>query len=202
MLKAMLFDVDGVLAIGEPWKNKLELDHGITAEMTRVFYREGTFYACLVGKANLKEEIAPYLPQWGWVHSVDDFLDYWFSAEDHRNEPLLAFIQQQRQKGISCYLATMQEQYRTAYILEQMGFAQQFDGMFSTYAIEHPKHEPAFFQYILHKLAPIQANEILFWDDTPRNVAAAREVGMRAEVYTEFADFLERMGAYDETNDG
>ncbi|HLZ61951.1 MAG TPA: HAD-IA family hydrolase [Ktedonosporobacter sp.] len=195
MLKAMLFDVDGVLAVSEPWKNKLEREHSISSEMTRMFYREGTFSA-LVGKADLKEEIAPYLPQWGWPHSVDDFLDYWFSAEDHRNEPLLAFIQQQRQKGIPCYLATMQEQYRTTYILEQMGFASQFDGMFSSCTIGHPKHEPAFFQHILRKLAPIQANEILFWDDTPRNVAIAREAGIHAELYTEFADFQEMMRAY------
>src|SRR5437762_9253733 len=106
MLKVLLFDVDGVLSIGEAWYKHLERDHGITREMTREFFTTA-FKECLIGKADTKEKIAPYLPQWGWRGSADDFLEYWFSHEAYRNEPLLASVLELRQQGKACYIATL-----------------------------------------------------------------------------------------------
>src|SRR5438105_4917356 len=146
MLKVVLFDVDGVLSIGERWDRNLERDHGITRELTREFFNEW-FKSCLVGKADTKEKIAPYLQRWGWQGSVDDFLEYWFSHESHRNEPLLAYVRELRRQGIACYIATLQEQYRTAYIWEQMEFGKDFDGIFSSAHIGYEKTSPEFFQH-------------------------------------------------------
>lgn len=195
MLKAMLFDVDGVLVLGDRWDKHLSRDYGITEEMTQQFFTS-RFGACVTGKADLKEEIAPFLRQWQWAGTVDDFLQHWFSSSREVNQPLLAYIRQLRSQGQPCYIATMQEQYRTAYLLEEMGFAQEFDGMFSSAYIGHMKSKPEFYHHILHKLTPMQAEEIIFWDDTPHNVATAREVGIQAEVYTDFESFQTVMQAY------
>lgn len=195
MLKAMLFDVDGVLVNGEPFSQQLARDHGITQEMTAAFFR-GPFSECLVGKADLKEEIASYLPQWGWQKSVNQFLADWFAYETRIDEALLSAIQQLRQHGLACYLATNQEGYRAAYILNEMGFAGKFDGMFSSASLGYMKHAPAFFMSVLDALPGIQAQEILFWDDSPGNVATARAVGMQAELYTNFLGYQKQMSHY------
>lgn len=195
MLKVLLFDVDGVLSIGEHWNKHLERDHGITREMTRAFFTTA-FKECLVGKADTKERLAPYLPRWGWRGSTDDFMEYWFSHEAYRNEPLLAYARELRQQGKACYIATLQEQYRTAYIWEQMRFGLDFDGIFSSVHIGYEKTHPEFFRHILKKLDGVRPDEILFWDDRADNVATAREVGLRAEVYTGFEDFVEKMQEY------
>lgn len=195
MLKAMLFDVDGVLVNGEPFSRQLARDYGITLEMTAAFFR-GPFSECLVGRADLKEEIASYLRQWGWQESVDQFLADWFAYETRIDEALLSAIQQLRQHGLSGYLATNQERYRAAYILNEMGFAGKFDGMFSSASLGYMKHEPAFFISVLDALPGIQAQEILFWDDSPGNVATARAVGMQAELYTNFSAYEKHMSHY------
>ena len=93
-------------------------------------------------------------------------------------------------------MATNQERYRTAYILEQMKLAEKFDGMFSSAYIGCMKHETAFFEHVLHKLDGIEAEAIMFWDDSPGNIAVAKKVGLRAELYRDFADFEEKMKYY------
>lgn len=196
MIKAMLFDFDGVLAVGESFSKILARAQGITRETAAPFYR-GPFIQCLTGKADLKQELAAYLPQWKWRGSIDDFLRYWLTSEHVLNEPLIDTIQKLRKQGIRCYVATNQEQYRTRYILEEMSFAGTFDGMFSSCDIGYTKDNRAFFEHVLHTLDDVQAQDILFWDDSAGNVDVAREAGLRAEVYSDFANFERKMRSYE-----
>lgn len=195
MISTILFDVDGVLVVGDPFSATLAREQNITTDMTAAFFR-GPFEQCLIGKADLKAELASYLPAWGWRGSVEAFLNLWFTTGQQLDEALLATARQLRQKGTRCYLATNQERYRTDYLLTQMGLARQFDGCFSSADLGYTKNHPAFFQAVLRALPGVQANEVLFWDDSPANVETARAVGLHAEVYTTFANFQQRLPLY------
>ncbi len=195
MISTILFDVDGVLVTSDPFSVTLARDHHITTDMTAEFFR-GPFMQCLTGSADLKAEIASHLPSWGWRGSVEAFLDLWFTTSQHVDADLLAAVQRLRQRGIQCYLATNQERYRTDYLLNQMGLAEAFDGCFSSAHLGYMKDDPTFFQTVLQRLPGTAASNVLFWDDSPANVATARAVGLRAEIYTTFADFQQRLRQY------
>ncbi|HVU65673.1 MAG TPA: HAD family hydrolase [Ktedonobacteraceae bacterium] len=187
MITTLLFDVDGVLLIGDPWNKDLASAYNISEEMLRPFFRDA-FPACLTGQADLKEALTTYLERWHWPLTVEDFLAYWFRHHTINSE-LLAAIQQLRQQGIRCYLATQQERYRTDFIWHDLGFSHLFDGMFSSVSIGYMKSHPGFFETVVRELKGCAPAEILFWDDQELNVTTARNTGIRAELYRDFAHF-------------
>ncbi len=77
-----------------------------------------------------------------------------------------------------------------------MGFANKFDGVFSSAYVGCMKHDTTFFLHVLHELDDMEAKDILFWDDSPGNVAIAKEVGFHAELYRDFADFEQKINLY------
>jgi putative hydrolase of the HAD superfamily len=197
LITTLLFDVDGVLAVSDGWHKQMARDHGITHEMLQQFFQNQNqpLYQCLIGQADLREEIAPYLTQWGWQQSVDDFLTYWFEQENVVDQRVLQVVAELRRRGHKCYLATNQEHYRTAYILDEMGFAPLFDGLYSSAALGIAKPEPGYFSAILEDLNITEPATVLFFDDRADNIEGARQVGLQAEVYTGYEAFLEKIHA-------
>ena len=80
MIRALILDADGVLIHGERFSKQLTLEYGISLEAIEPFF-EGPFQKCLFGEGDLREEIVPYLSQWGWTQGADAFLDFWWSSE-------------------------------------------------------------------------------------------------------------------------
>lgn len=192
-VQTLIFDVDGVLV--EPWgfANYLKREYPAIAPQTAEFFR-GIFADCLVGKADLREVLPPYLAKWGWPHSLDEYLRLWFEMERAVDARLLAAIAQARRAGFRCYVATNQERHRVAYMLTHMGFGEQFDGLYSSAHLGFTKPDARFFAAITTEL-DIPADQIVFWDDSAANVKAARKHGWQAEVYTDYAHFVPQFQA-------
>ena len=195
VIRALILDADGVIIDGAPASVTFARELGITPAMTGSFF-SGPFRDCLVGAADLKECIAPHLSGWGWRGSVQGFLDYWFEVEHHLDEGLLAEVARHRAAGTRCYIATNQERYRTEYIRDAMALGDRFDAIFSSAYVGHTKDDRQFLDQLKRELAPIRADEMLFWDDGPVNGETAREAGLRAELYTNLEAFRELTNRY------
>lgn len=195
MVKIVIFDADGVLINGDYFLVHLEKDFGITQDQTRYFF-ENVFPDCIVGKKELKTELKPYLKDWGWGKSIDEFLDYWHRMEHNIEKDLVDYIQVLREKGIICCLATNQNRYRFNYMLKEMGFAQCFDRVYASDFLGYKKPDIKFYEKVFEDLRINSKKEVLFWDDRLENIEAAREFGIHAELYTTFSDFQTRMKNY------
>ncbi len=196
MIKVALFDLDGVLVSSEKiFSKRLVEEYGTDEESISQFFN-GVFSECLVGKADMKEEIREYAKRWRWNRSIDDLLDYWFSNEANVDERLLSVIKELRKKGIKCYLATNQEKYRTAYIDKEMGFSKIFDGIFSSSLVGCLKNRPEFFEYVLTKIGDIKPEEVLFVDDSQDNIEVAQDIGIQTELYTDFSKFKKKLNSF------
>jgi putative hydrolase of the HAD superfamily len=181
-VRAVLFDLDGVVV--HPWgfRDELAREHGITPDMTAGFFK-GPFLECLEGRVDLLDALAPFLTGWGWGGDASSFVDRWLAADDTPNDDVIAVVRAVRQGGLPCFAAAKQERVRARYLEREMGFATLFDGLFFSCDLGVMKPRPEFYTTVASRLA-LSPAELLFFDDTPENVAAARAAGWRAELFT------------------
>ena len=191
-IKAVIFDADGMVIHDTIWFSKrLVSEYGIKEELILPFFKN-EFQDCLVGKADLKDELKKYIPQWGWPGTVDDLLEAWFKSEANTDERVLSVARDLIAKGINCSLATNNEKYRTNYIVEQMGFGKVFDKVYSSPVIGHKKPEQEFYQYIVDDLQ-LNKDEVVFWDDEAKEMEELKKQGFMIEKYTDFESFKNKV---------
>lgn len=187
-IRALLLDVDGVLvAPAFRFARWLEANCGLTAADTATFFR-GPFVECVAGRLDLKEALSPFLDGWGWRDGVEAFLARWFDVEHEVDSALVDFVQPLRRAGLPCYLATTQERYRLAYMRSQMGCDRLFDRIFASCEVGYLKPDPRFFHAVAGALH-LPAGELVLWDDSEKNVEAARACSWQAEHYVGFGSF-------------
>ena len=187
--KAVIFDADGMIVLHVPrFSSVLEKERGIPLERTKLFF-EGPFQLCLVGKADLREELSKVIGQWGWQDTVDDLMEFWFSPAlapiDTRFEGL---IRQLRATGVKTYLATNNEKYRTKNLIEERGLGAWFDGVFSSSHVGAKKRSAEFLEYLL-KSTKHRKEEVEYWDDDPKNIEGVKAFGLSTHLYTDFDSF-------------
>ena len=187
-MQVLAFDADGVV-ICPPQRFFARISHELCLppESGREFFG-GVFQDCLAGRADLREVITPLLSRWGWLGSVDDFLQRWFEEEHCLNEPILDMIQTLRGRGHRCVIATNQERYRLAYMKNQMGFGGLFDKVFGSADVGAVKPAIDFFDEVTRRLR-VRPSDIIFWDDTLQNVRRARTYGWNAECFSGMEEF-------------
>lgn len=180
-MKALLLDADGVvLQKGEYFSEKLSREYNTPIENIIPFFK-GPYGECQAGEKDLKQEVIPYLEEWGWQGDVDEFLEYWFE-DIVINPEIERQIMNFRNKGIACYLASNNEHYRARRIEAVLG--DKLDGYFFSADLKVIKDNPDYFKIILERLN-LLASEVGFTDNEEKNITAAREKGINAKLFNE-----------------
>ena len=194
-IKAICFDADGVIVNPQmQFSQYLNTVHGITPQMTAPFF-SGIFNECLCGQKDLRAVLPHFLEQWAWRLGVDEFIQTWMVKDHIIDEAVMNKIGLLRRQGYVCCLTTNQEKIRAAYMKEQMGFRDAFDQLFFSCEMGCQKPEDEYYQIVETQLA-METNEILFWDDSKKNVLAAKARGWHAAAYKDYADFETQLALY------
>ena len=189
MAKIVIFDTDGMVVHREMYFSKrFSGEFGVPMEKLLPFFKN-EFQLCLVGKADLKEELAKYLAEWNWHGTVDELLVYWFTHESRVDEEMLESVKALKIKGVQCYLNTNNEKYRVQYLFEDLKLKDFFDGVFSSAELGYLKPQPEFWSAMYDRLGKPNKKDVLVWDDDEENVASATQFGFQAEFYSNFDSY-------------
>lgn len=193
-IKVIVFDLDGVMVFPWGFAGYLEKEHKITREHTREFFA-GPFVACMRGEVDVKAELVPYLQQWNWPGSVDDFVEKWLESENLADSRLVDLVKDLRSNGWLCGLGTNQEANRANYIRKIMGFDSLFDYLFFSCDLGSIKPEREFFDKARSSLR-CDADAILFIDNEQHYVDAAKSAGWNGRLFTSLENLLDESAAF------
>jgi putative hydrolase of the HAD superfamily len=181
-VKTLLLDADGVVQTTSPgWLERLADLCGVAGG--RGDFLRDVFAAekpALTGEAEFKPALAAVLERWRSPASLEEAIRVWQMIQPQTW--ILDQVTELRQNGIRVSLATNQQAERAAYMSGTLGYSVQFDDLFFSCELGHAKPQPAYFEAVRDRL-DLPGSAVLFVDDHPDNVSAARAMGLRAAVF-------------------
>ncbi len=190
MIKAIIFDADGVVIQKEKYfSERLSEEYGIGIEKILPFFKN-EFKLCMVGKADLKEELKKYVNDWGWQKSIEEMLTCWFEGERSFDKRMMNFIINAKNDGLACYMATNNEKYRVEYLRKELELDKYFSKVFDSASLGYVKEQSEFWQKVCDNIGPqFGKEEILVIDDDLDNVQTAEEFGLNTHLFSSFDEF-------------
>ncbi|HET9778897.1 MAG TPA: HAD-IA family hydrolase [Propionibacteriaceae bacterium] len=175
----VLFDADGVIQTTRAgWAEELTARAGSrTEEFLSAVSAADT--ACLTGD-DFGAAMREVLRQFEIAAPLEDVIDRQFWIEVR--QPMLAAVRAIRDLGLSCGLATNQQNLRGAYMRRSLGFETIFDEQFYSFELGFAKPDAGYFRAIMERIN-VPPHRVMFIDDHDGNVAGAREIGIQSELF-------------------
>jgi putative hydrolase of the HAD superfamily len=199
-ISTVLFDADGVLQFLGPLYQHFDEQYGWPQEKVNgffehLFHERPEFDGSLTGGGDVEAVIGVALAEWGWTHPTDRFVRDWLTLGAVPDREALALVAALRTHGVVCGLASNQEAVRARYMDEELGYRALFDHRFYSWHLGYAKPDGAFFRAALAELG-VEPATVLFVDDRPDNVEAARGCGLHAEVHRRGDHLRDTLAAY------
>ena len=188
----LVLDLDGVVQTGHPeggrWDKHLERDLGIASTALQERFFKPHWRAIMLGEMDLFEALNICWPQLNCNAEPNEFVEYWFSRDCTFDPAVLHAVEEWRNSGRKCVLATNQEHHRAHYLWNHANLVRDFDAMHYSAELGVEKPNLEFFRRVEARLGRTSADEIVFLDDVKANVDAASRAGWRAHHYRSVND--------------
>jgi len=194
-IENVLFDADGVLQYAtQHWQPALQSVLNLDDESQARAVVKDILEAeteVLQSATGFTERLEAKLANWGRSKFVLETLDVLHAIEVYAD--IMQTVQAVRRSGIRCHIGSNQQSLRARHMSTALNYKSLFESEFYSCFIGAAKPQAAFFERVIARL-DCQASAVLFLDDRPENVEAAKQAGMNAIVFlgTDGAPSLER----------
>jgi putative hydrolase of the HAD superfamily len=196
---AMLFDADGVTQLPGDFNQYTEKRYGWTdkeyQEFFHALFTKDDYKEALKGNIDFITVLASNLAEFGCDADAEDFMHEWLHRNIIINKDLWRHIERLHRNGVKCYLASNQEKRRARYMKNDLGYDRHFDGLYFSCEIGALKPTAVYFNRLIEEIG-IEPVKMLFFDDYEESVISAGRLGINAEVYRDFTNYLKLVKHY------
>ena len=180
MIRAVVFDLDGVIRHFDPdHVRAIEHRHGIA---------EGTIESFAFAQPQVADVTTGRISRAAWVEMIAQHVGStaavaeWGSQPSRVDPNMLQLAAELRAAGVVTAILTNGTDTIPAEATE-LGLARHFDPIFNSVAIGYIKPDKRVFLHVLDRFG-LEAQEVLFTDDSERKLQGARACGMHAHHFT------------------
>ena len=184
----VVWDFDGVFnanydADGYIWNRMMEAELDIDAKALRAGLFKPEFRTIMTGHVDLRDALAKILPQAGYAHGPDAFMEYWFTRDYYHNDGMDELLADVREGGHRCVIGTNNEPRRASYIANDWGYADKVDKIYTSGHMGVAKPDHSYFEHIMKEEGVDTHARVLFIDDHPENIEAAEDFGWKTYLF-------------------
>jgi HAD superfamily hydrolase (TIGR01509 family) len=192
MVKAVVFDLNGVFLVSEYLTSRIQEKYGIPVEESMPVLKESLQNTRL----NPDIRIFPYWEKLFTSHDIKlseaEFLSFWFSGESEVPE-MVELAKILRSRGIFVYLFSNNFKERTEYYRTKLPeIFENVDRSFFSWETGLVKSDIAAYQNLL-STTKLKPKELLYFDDAEENVELAKSLGIEAVVYKDAASTIKTL---------
>ncbi len=181
MLKAAIFDLNGIFIKGPKLSERFNQDFNISADtfMPALTQIMGRVRAPGAERAFTYWE--PLLTQWDIDLPEEKFWEYWFGAE-RASEGMVDFAKDLRERGVKVFVLSNNFRERAEYYGHYSWMTEAVDKAYFSWQTGFVKPDARAWSTILeeYQLAPA---DCVYFDDQEKNVASAASLGIPAHLF-------------------
>lgn len=194
MIKAIIFDLNGIFIQSPKLSNRFQEKFGIPTEEFLPILKE---IMAKVRRPNAGDSFVywkPYLEKWGTSLTRKDFFDFWFSAEKEVPE-LTEVIRQMKGKGFKLFILSNNFIERATYYGKSFPFLNIFNKVYYSWQTGFVKPDPETFKNLLSE-NNLKPEECIYFDNSKENIEVANGLGIKAFLFEEIEGFKRTLTDY------
>ncbi|HEY0908220.1 MAG TPA: HAD family phosphatase [Candidatus Paceibacterota bacterium] len=191
MLKAVIFDLNGIFLQAPKLSERFEKDFGVPIATFLPKLSAIMDTARKPGANSTFSYWEPALKEWNVNLTEKEFWAYWFGAEKV-SETMVAFAKELRSKGIKVFILSNNFKERAEYYDQYPWTHETVDHIYFSWKTGFVKPDTKAWTSILseHGVAPENA---VYFDDQEKNVKAAESVGIKSFIFKDEKDLEQKV---------
>ena len=181
MLKAVIFDLNGVFILSPKLSDRFEKDFGIVSEI--FLPRLNEIMECVrkpqAGPAFDYWE--PVLKEWGVDLSEKEFWKYWFEAETPSME-MISLAKELKGKGITVITLSNNFKERAEFYGHYFWMSEVVDKAYFSWETGLVKPDTEAWRLVLGDFN-LEPSECIYFDDQEKNLIAAQSIGIESFMF-------------------
>ena len=186
MLKAIIFDLNGVFILSPKLSDRFENDFGITSD---VFLPKLSAIMDLVRRPEAGPAFSywkPVLTEWGVKLTEEEFWKYWFGAESPSDE-MIALAKELKAKGIKVITLSNNFKERAEFYGHYPWMKETVDKTYFSWQTGLVKPDIEAWKLVLRDFT-LEPSDCIYFDDQEKNLLAAQSIGIESFMFTSAND--------------